>query len=152
MVDYIINMNTLIILPHGNKQSKIIEKNRELIVNCIPNRVIKKNCIQYGSTLENRQKWTENLTGDCYKVPVSLRDDGSIILFPTTSPRLNKVSWVVLNNVKNSYYDRRNKGTVIEFNNDSSVIVNISNNIISNQILKATRLEYVLRKNKVINS
>lgn len=149
MDNYVINSNTLFLMPFGDKQTKVLEKERELILDGNPNRLINKNCKYFGSSMANRQKWTESITGDVYKVPISIREDGSLIVFPTSSPRLKKVGWLVLNNIKKIYFDRDNKVTIVEFSNKRCEIIDVSKNILNNQLLKATRLEYILNKNRI---
>lgn len=152
MKDYIINSNTLAIIPCENNMSLVYEGEKVLIINNKPNNIIKMNCLRNGSTLLGRQKGTENMTGDVYKVPIVVREDINLIFFPTSSPRLKSVSWVNLNNIDRTYYDRINRLSVIIFINSVKVEFNVSLNIINNQIFRATRLEHNLWRNKSQNS
>ncbi len=152
MKDYIINSNTLAIIPCENNMSLVYEGDKIIIVNNKPNNIIKMNCLRNGSTLLGRQKGTENMTGDVYKVPIVVREDNNLIFFPTSSPRLKSVSWVNLNNIDRTYYDKINRLSVIIFINSVKVEFNVSLNIINNQIFRATRLEHNLWRNKSLKS
>lgn len=149
MKDYIINSDTLAIIPCENNMSLVYEGERVIIVNNKPNNIIKMNCLMNGSTLLGRQKGTENMTGDVYKVPIVVREKDSLIFFPTSSPRLKSVSWINLNNIDRAYYDKINRLSVILFINSVRVEFNVSLNIINNQIFRATRLEHNLWRNKL---
>ena len=59
-----------------------------------------------------------------------------MIFFPTNSPRLKECGWISLNNL-NRYYEKENK-IILEFMNKEVVELSISENIIRNQILKAS--------------
>lgn len=152
MKDYVINSDTLAIIPCENNMSLVYEGDRIIIVNSKPNNIIKMNCLRNGSTLLGRQKGTENMTGDVYKVPIVVRESDSLIFFPTSSPRLKSVSWINLNNIDRTYYDKINCLSVIIFINSVKVEFNVSLNIINNQIFRATRLEHNLWRNKLPNA
>lgn len=104
-------------------------------------------CEYFGSSLSGRQKGTENLIGVSYKAPIIIEESKNIIFFPTTSPRLKNCNWISLNNLER-YYTKNNK-IVLEFKNKQKIMLNLSYGIIDNQILRASRLESVLRGRKV---
>lgn len=151
MKDYVINADTLAIIPCENNMSMVYEGEKIIIVNSKPNNIIKMNCLRNGSTLSGRQKGTENMTGDVYKVPIVVRESDSLIFFPTSSPRLKSVSWISLNNIDRTYYDKVNCLSIVIFMNSVKVEFNVSLNIINNQIFRATRLEHNLWRNKLPN-
>ena len=62
------------------------------------------------------------------------------------SPRTNKCAWISLKGIS-KYYSEKNK-MFIEFKNRQKVEIDISYGVIDNQILRATRLESVLRQRK----
>ena len=105
-------------------------------------------CEYFGSTLEGRKKGTTKLTGLTHKVPIIVEESNSIIFFPTKSSRLNDCCWVSLNNLKNYY--KSNDSIVLEFyDNQKVTLKNVSFGIINNQILRASRLDAVLRTRKI---
>ena len=140
MKNYMINNNTLAILPLGDTYSIVYEDNVSKIVKTRPNNIINYNCKMHGSSLEGRLKGTENLTGYSYKAPVSINND--LLFFPTTSPRLKECSWINL-------YNKFERTTQIVFNNNKYIDFRISKNILNNQILKASFLDAKLKRNKV---
>lgn len=147
MNKYLINEETYAILPFDKKYSIIYEKNNEIKIRKRPTTIISNNCLLYGSSIDGRFKSTEYSTGITYKPPILLNDKSNSIFFPTASPRLNRCGWINLNSIKKIFKDSNN-GTKIEFINNKIVRLAVSFNIINNQILKASRLEYILRQNK----
>lgn len=148
--DYVINTDTLAILPYQNNSSIVYEKNQMVLVSKRPQSIIKSNCLRFGSSYKGRLTCTERLTGNTYKAPILIIDQDNVIFFPTVSPRLNNCSWISLNNIEKCYFDNKNNTSKIEFNNHQEVIFNVSINILNNQIYKASRLEYIIRKNKAV--
>ena len=148
MKNYGISKDTLAIIPIGEKKSKIVEKNNSYIIDQNPNRIMDSSCRYYGSSINGRQKGTTSLTGITYKAPIIVEEDGSIIFFPTTSPRLKKCCWVSLNNIESYYYDFEKKTCVIIFDNKTKLEFDISFCVLNNQILKSHRLESIINKRK----
>lgn len=148
MKNYEISKNTLAVIPIGEKKSKIIEKNNTYIINESPNRIMDGSCRYYGSSIGGRQKGTSNLTGISYKAPIIVQEEGNIIFFPTTSPRLKKCCWISLNNIDSYYYDFERKTCVIIFDNNTKLEFDISYCVLNNQVLKSHRLESIVNKRK----
>ena len=145
MKEYEINEDTLALISLDDK-TKVFENNNTFTVHKESNCIMEDSCKYFGSSLKGRQKGTENLIGVSYKAPVIVEESKNIIFFPTTSPRLKKCSWISLNNLER-YYTKNNK-IVLEFKNKQKIMLNISYGVIDNQILRATRLEAVLRGRK----
>ncbi len=148
MENYIINENTMAIIPYGKKKSIVYEQERFFIVKKTPNVIIRKSCIANGFSLEARYDLTFELTGYKYKAPIIVDETLGLVFFPTCSPRLKKVEWVALNHIKTFSDNRIRKSTYITFNNDKTIEFKESLNIMKNQILRATHLESVYVKNK----
>lgn len=146
MEKYKINNKTLAIMPINKKRSKVYEKSNIIIVEQSAKKIISENCSYYGSSYEGRKKGTSDLIGVTHKAPIVIQEDRNIIFFPTSSPRLNDCGWIALNNI--SSYSPHEGESVIKFNNNMLLQVNVSNKIIDNQVLRSTRLEAVLRKRK----
>ena len=148
MKNYEISKETLAVIPIGNKKSKVIEKDNTYIIDENPNKIMDDSCKYYGSSIGGRQQGTQNLTGISYKAPIIVQEEGSIIFFPTSSPRLKKCCWVSLNNIDSYYYDFEKKTCVIIFDNKSRIEFDMSYCILNNQILKSHRLESIVNKRK----
>lgn len=146
MDDYEINDDTLAIIPLDEYKSKIIEKTRTFIVNQTPMKIIDNSCQYFGSSYQGRFLGTKNLIGISHKAPIIIEESKEIIFFPTSSPRLYSCAWISLNNLQN--YKRNNKNTMIIFNNGHLLNLKISYGMLDNQVLRATRLESVLRLRK----
>lgn len=145
MREYSINKNTLAILPFGDKKSIIYEKNDCFLIDSKPNKIMDDSCKYYGSSMAGRLKGTDSLIGISYKAPIIIEENSPLVFFPTSSPRLKKCAWLSLNNISKYYYDNISRKSVVKFLNDETISFSISYNILNNQVLKANRLEYVLR-------
>lgn len=146
MNDYEINDDTLAILPIDECRSKIIEKSKSFIVNQPAMKIIDISCQYFGSSYQGRFLGTKSLIGISYKAPIIIEESKEIIFFPTTSPRLFNCAWISLKNLYN--YRKNNDSTIIVFNNGHLLNLEISYATLDNQVLRAARLESVLRLRK----
>ncbi len=151
MEEYEINLNTLALIPISEKKTKIFEKDSEFIVEKTVNKIMEESCEFFGSSLIGRQKGTSKLIGVTHKAPIIVEETKEIIFFPTSSPRLSNCCWISLNNLENYYSKNQNKTVVLEFKNKKELNLSISYGIVDNQILRATRLESVIRKRRKKN-
>ena len=130
---------------------RLYERNNSFIINDTPNRIMDDSCKYYGSSINGRQQGTTKLTGITYKVPIIVSEEGNIIFFPTSSPRLKKCCWVSLNNIESYYYDFEKNLCIIIFDNKEKIEFDMSYCILNNQILKSHRLESIINKRKLNN-
>ena len=145
-MEYRINTKTLAIVPLSKKKTKVYENDNVIIINKNAQKIIAENCEYFGSSYDGRKKGTMELIGITHKAPILIEDSNNIIFFPTSSPRLNDCSWISLNNIDS--YQPYDDESIISFQNNLKLQVNVSNKIINNQVLRATRLESVIRKRK----
>ncbi|MDD3392812.1 MAG: competence protein ComK [Bacilli bacterium] len=143
---YEINTSTLAVLPSKNNMSKVVELDNTFLVKKSPTRIIDDSCKYFGSSYIGRFEGTKTLIGYNYKAPIIVEETREIIFFPTASPRLYECEWISLNNIKD--YHRSGNKVEITFKNNVKIELLISLNTIENQILRATRLESILRKRK----
>ena len=149
MVDYEVNEQTLAIIPaRRGLKSRVYEIGSSFVVDKSPNRIMEESCEYFGSSLLGRQKGTTNLIGVSHKAPIIVEETKELIFFPTSSPRTDKCAWVSLKGIS-KYYSEKNK-IFIEFKDKRKVAMPASYGVIDNQILRATRLESVLRERKKI--
>lgn len=141
---YEINADTLAIIPINTKISKVIETDNNFIVNKRSIEIIDDSCRYFGSTFQGRHEATKNLIGIAYKSPIIIEETRNIIFFPTSSPRFNNCYWIALNKIKNS--EKVDNFCKIIFNNNIIIELNISYEVLQNQILRATLLESTLKK------
>lgn len=146
MNSYEINSETQAIIPIGDDKSKIIESGRTLIVNQSPMKIIDRSCKYFGSSYQGRFIGTKNLIGVSHKAPIIIEETKEIIFFPTNSPRLDNCAWLSLKHLQN--YKKSNNNSIITFNSGYLLDLDISYGSLDNQVLRATRLESVLRLRK----
>lgn len=145
MENYEINSDTLALIALKNK-TEIFEENNHFFIDKVANEIMEESCAYFGSSLAGRQKGTETLIGVSYKAPVIVEESKEMIFFPTLSPRRDACSWIALQKI-NKYFRLGDK-MVIEFKNGNKVVLDISYGVLDNQVLRATRLESVLRGRK----
>ena len=154
MENYEINENTLAIIPLKGGKSKIIEKERELIINQTPMEIIDYSCLYFGSSYDGRHSATKHLLGITYKSPIIVEESRNMIFFPTNSPRLFECYWIALKHIvdyKKSKNESLKEESIISFNSGIELQVPISYGSLDNQVLRATRLESVFRNKKKIS-
>ena len=146
MDTYEINKYTLAILPTADNEAIVFEKDNKYVINESVDKIMEDSCLYFGSNLKGRQLGSSSLLKLTHKVPIVIEESANIIFFPTTSPRLAKCSWISLNNIES--YERNEKGTKINFIDGQSVIIPISYGMINNQILRSSRLQYLLNNRR----
>lgn len=145
MGKYEINDKTLALCSLGEK-TKVYEENDEFIVETPATEIMEDSCAYFGSSFEGRQQGTKNLIGVRYKAPIIVEESKNIIFFPTSSPRSNKCSWLRFNQIDRYFY--QNDHLIIEFKNKTTIALNTTYGVVDNQIMRATRLEFVLNNRK----
>ena len=146
METYEISKQTLAIIALNEETSKIIEEDKEFIINRSSKKIINDSCKFFGSSYEGRFQGTKTMLGISHKSPIIIEESSEIIFFPTSSPRLDMCSWISLNNIKDYYRDKKN--TIINFSCGKVLNLDISYGIIDNQVLRATRLQIILKNKK----
>ena len=146
MDNYEINNGTLALVPTRDEKTKVYETDDEFIINKRVYQVMEESCQYFGSSLMGRQAGSKNILGSSYKVPVVIDETRDIIFFPTSSPLLDSCEWIGLKDIKEIV--KKDKKTIIVFDNNKEIIVDIPYLSIQNQIMRATRLNAVLKKRK----
>ena len=142
--NYEINKSTLALIPIEKNKTIVHELETEFIVNQTPFEIINESCKYFGSSYYGRFEGTKKMVGYNYKSPIIIEETNRIIFFPTSSPRLNNCAWISLKYVKDYY--KNNNESIIIFTNNLNLNLNISYNILENQILRATKLLCTLDK------
>lgn len=147
MQNYEINRNTLAIIPITKEITKIIEEDRDFIINLSSMQIIDDSCKYFGSSYEGRVEGTKNILGLKIKSPIFIEESSDLIFFPTKSPRNWSCVWINLNKIDD--YEKVNSSTTkIFFSSGKAIKFNISYEIIDNQVLRATRLCVVFNKRR----
>ena len=144
-MNYEITYDTQIIMPIEENTTKVIEKSDEYIVDNSPLEIMEHSCEYFGSSFEGRKEGTKKLLGITHKPPVIIEESRQIIFFPTISPENSNCVWINLETI-DKYYRVNPKKSAILFKNGDVIEFDISYGSLCNQILRATRLKYVLEE------
>lgn len=142
-MNYEINEGTLAILAK-NKKSLILEDDKRYVVDSLPFDVVDHSCKYFGSSYEGRKEGTKEILHINYKVPIIVDNSRNLIFFPTNSPISDDCSWLSLKSIKSIKEGDFNTTDVI-FNNGVSINIPVSKRTIDNQILRASRLDLIMR-------
>ncbi len=147
MKEYEINDETLAIIPNDMWNSIVIEDDYQFDVTQKPLEIVDYSCKYFGSSYPGRKEGSRNILNSKYKLPVVIEDSRYIIFFPTNSPEDDDCVWISLKNIKD-YYKVGHDKTRIEFKNEKSIIVDVSYNSFNNQVMRASRLESIIRNRR----
>ena len=109
--------------------------------------IISNSCEYFGSSYEGRLIGTKNLIGAKYKAPIIIEEANEIIFFPTASPRVEDCHWISLKHVDK--LEKNGLKTKILFKNGQELNLNVSYGSLENQLLRATRLQSIMRDRKI---
>ena len=142
-MNYEINEGTLAILAK-NKKSLILEDDKKYVVDSLPFDVVDHSCKYFWSSYEGRKEGTKEILHINYKVPIIVDNSRNLIFFPTNSPISDDCSWLSLKSIKSIKEGDFNTTDVI-FNNGVSINIPVSKRTMDNQILRASRLDLIMR-------
>ena len=149
MNQYEINDATLAIIPDKKANSLILEEGTEYKIEAKPLKIIDYSCKYFGSSYVGRREGSKQILQTAYKLPIMIEDTRNILFFPTNSPEETECSWLALNKIeKIRPLSSRNNYTEIEFANGKILALPISYKSLENQILRASRLESVIRNRR----
>lgn len=145
---YEINSNTLAVIGLKDGQTKIIEYDSEFILKEKAYEVMEHSCNYFGSSYSGRVNGSKNILGCNYKVPIIVEETSDLIFFPTTSPDIDECCWFSLNSIDLLKNEENN--TRIYLKNGKKIDSKISKNSLENQLLRATRLKYLINERKMV--
>lgn len=145
--NYEINHDTLAVISLKNGKTKVIEYDKEFILNDKAYEVMEHSCGYFGSSYQGRVDGSKKILGSAYKVPVIVEESSDLIFFPTSSPDIKDCSWFSLSSIDSINKNKRT--TQICLKNGKKVTVSVSKNSLENQLLRATRLKYLINDRKV---
>ena len=144
---YEVSNGTLAIVPNEDFSSLVYEDEDRYIIDQTPFKIMEESCKYFGSTYEGRKDSAREILGAEYKVPIIVEDSDNLVVFPTTSPHSIECVWISLKRIKN--FEKKDAcNTKIIFDNNKEIIVPCSYRSIENQISRASRLDFILRKRK----
>ena len=144
-MNYEINSDTLLLLPINERKTKVIEQENEYEIDENINKIMEHSCEYFGSSYDGRKEGTKKLLGITHKSPIIVEESRRIIFFPTASVDNEKCIWINLEKIDN-YFKVDNKNSAIKLKNGKIINLNISYGSLTNQILRASRLKYVLEE------
>ncbi len=147
MKDYEINDETLAIMPDDLWNSMVLEDDYKYEVNKTPLEILDYSCKYFGSSYPGRKDGSKDILNSSYKLPILVEDTRNIIFFPTSSPLDDSCIWISLSNIKDYKKVDKNK-TEILFKNKKVIIVDVSYYSFNNQVMRASRLESIIRTRK----
>ena len=147
MKDYEINDDTLAIVPTDIWNSIVLEDECSYNIKMKPLDIVDYSCKYFGSSYEGRKTGAGDILNSGYKLPIMVEETKNLIFFPTMSPLDDECSWISLKSISN-YYKISNDKTRVEFKNGKSITLNVSFNSFNNQVMRASRLESVIRNRK----
>lgn len=145
---YIINNNTLSMMAISENETKIVEKNKVLVVNEKCSKIISENCKSYGSSYTSRLQISKFILKSNAKIPIFIDDNGKLLIFPTNSNRINSCIWLNYNNIID-YKKNGKKKVVIVFTDDTRMIVPISYYSFEKQMTKCMKLKLSFLERKM---
>lgn len=142
---YEINKGTMCLIQNDNCTTKIIESDNEYVINKNIHKIVDESCKNFGSSLKGRFEGTCKLTGVRYKAPIVISEYLSIIMIPTGSTRGDVCHWIALSSIKTIEKSKYNNA-IITFQNGKKIELDVSYFAMQNQLAKAARLDYSLRR------
>ncbi len=100
MNNYLINEKTVAICKDNNK-IKIINVDNTIVFNINIKKLLNNNCLIYGSNLEGRRKYAQNILNIKYKIPIIISEEKKIILLQIYGLRDEDCLFIVGNKILN---------------------------------------------------
>ena len=147
MKDYEINEETLAIMPDDVWSSMVLEDDFKYEVNKTPLEILDYSCKYFGSSYPGRKDGSKDILNSSYKLPILVEDTRNIIFFPTSSPLDDSCTWISLGNIKDYSKVGKNKREIL-FKNNKVMTVDVSYYSFNNQVMRASRLESIIRNRK----
>lgn len=147
IMNYEINEGTLAIMPMDSNTSRVLEDEVEYVIPENPYQIMEESCKYFGSSYKGRKEGAKSILGDGYKIPILVEDGRNIIFFPTVSPDDKACVWLASRKIQ-SIEAIDELSSKITFDNHQEIEVPVSYRSLQNQLLRATRLESVVRNRK----
>lgn len=145
--EYEINSETLLVEPIDENTSMVYEIVGNFMVHKDCLSIIKNSCLFFGSSFEGRVESTKNLLDCKMKVPIIVEESRNMIFFPTNSIKNERCIWISYKNLL-KYGKNDNFSTILYFSHNRNIIINVSYNVVDNQIIRCIKLESLWNKRK----
>lgn len=147
MKNYEVNDETMAIIGLNEKNSKVLEKEREYLISTNSYEVLDYSCQYFGSSYVGRLDGSKKMLDAKYKLPIIVEESAELIFFPISSPENEDCIWIAL-----QWFDdivEINKKIYIRLKNGRKIEVKTSKYSIKNQVMRASRLNYILKERKL---
>ena len=123
---YIITRNTIAVfrLHDPVYQSRVLEADKEILVEQSPLSIIDHSCMQYGSSYEGRVHAIGRLLRTDKKVPIPVHPAHGVFMLPTSSPTNTNCVWLSFYHIQ-SYKETKSR-TQVSFYNGTALFVETS--------------------------
>lgn len=149
MEKYEVNNETLAVIGIDKSKSKVIEVNKEYLIEDSAYEVMDYSCQYFGSSYLGRVDGSKKMLGANYKLPVIVEESSELIFFPISSPENIKCIWISLKWYQDIYED--GSKTIIILKNGQKIESSVSKSSIQNQLMRASRLNLILNERKMNN-
>lgn len=146
MEKYEVNDETLAVIGLEKEKTKIIEREKEYIIEDSAYEVMDYSCQYFGSSYLGRVDGSKNMLKANYKLPIIVEESSDLIFFPIASPENPKCIWISLQWVEDVYEE--NNKTFILLKNGKKIESIASKSSVRNQIMRASRLNLILNDRK----
>ena len=143
---YEIGVQTLAVIGMPQKKAKIVELEKQFVINDSAYTVMDHSCNYYGSSYAGREEGCKKILGFVRKSPIIVEETRDIIFFPTHSPRRKDCVFLSLDNIVS--IEGNEKSSRIVFKNGVIVKVPRSKYSIENQMARAIKLKYLISERK----
>jgi competence protein ComK len=139
---YIINENTMIILPwyskHAYLKSTVLEEYQEIDANESPLTLIEKSCDYYASDLNGRLQSASTIFKGQRMLPVLISETNRICMVPTCSPYKPECVWLSYKHVKDII--PKEARAIVILSNYQKVELDITRDALETRLLRAARV------------
>ena len=150
MKNYEVNDETMAIVGLNEKNSKVLEKEKEYLISSNSYEVLDYSCQYFGSSYSGRLDGSKKILDAKYKLPIIVEESAELIFFPISSPENDDCIWIAL-----QWFDdivEINKKVFIRLKNGKKIEVKTSKYSIKNQVMRASRLNYILKERKLLKN
>lgn len=126
--DYVINQKTMAILINQDPlyPTKILEDHYVIYCRQTPKEIMTQSCLLGGSTFRGRRLAMEKMLHTKTKLPIPVKPNEGIFLFPTRSPRSVYCEWISFFHVKQFQELKGTKGSTVFFTDDTELQITTS--------------------------
>lgn len=146
MEKYEVNEKTLAVIGVNDNLSKVMEEANDYFIGDSSFSVMERSCEYFGSTYCGRTIGSKKMLGVNYKVPIIVEEANDLIFFPLSEVDNPKCVWVSLR-----WFDRVEEEygkTYIYLKNGKRIPTKVSKYSIENQVLRSSKLNYILNNRK----